>query len=248
MTGIPMPGRRVGRGAWVLLAAALMGLAAAPGPARADWWGFGMGGFNTVPSPTTFINDHSLINAANATRGPVQNNVYAGNPNAYINRVRDNGIIPRFDVTRRVPTTSSPSYVSPGERTVAQAASPKPAADPANAKGARAPDPLPSFFDASLRLVWPSDAPVLGELQQKRDVSDDQSRVVLSELKSKGAATIASIALSRQKLLDYGRPALRMMRETTTPRVADLFNVFLLNLYDSLAQAGNPDGPPPFTR
>ena len=44
---------------------------------------------------------------------------------------------------------------------------------------------------------------------------------------------------ARQKLLDYGRPALKYVRTHETPRVADSFHGFLLMLYDSLAQAVN---------
>ena len=45
---------------------------------------------------------------------------------------------------------------------------------------------------------------------------------------------------ARQKLLDYGRPALQYVRTHETARVADSFHGFLLMLYDSLAQAANP--------
>ena len=42
---------------------------------------------------------------------------------------------------------------------------------------------------------------------------------------------------ARQKLLDYGQPALSDIRSHSTPRVAEAFHLFLLTLYDSLAQA-----------
>ena len=42
---------------------------------------------------------------------------------------------------------------------------------------------------------------------------------------------------ARSKLVEYGRPALQYIRENSTPRVADTFHLFLLSLYDSLAQA-----------
>jgi hypothetical protein len=45
------------------------------------------------------------------------------------------------------------------------------------------------------------------------------------------------VAEARQKLLDYGRPALHYVKAHETPRVADSFHGFLLSLYDSLAQA-----------
>jgi hypothetical protein len=72
---------------------------------------------------------------------------------------------------------------------------------------------------------------------------------VLDETKQNGAASIASVADARQKLLDYGRPALQEVRTNNTPRVSDTFHLFLLSLYEALAQAaGSPEaplGPPP---
>ena len=92
------------------------------------------------------------------------------------------------------------------------------------------------------RLVWPKDAPVAGDLQQKRDLTDERCLLVLKELQGQGAATIASVTKSRQRLLGYGQPASQVVRASTTPRVADGFHVFLMELYDSLAQAANPTG------
>ena len=100
----------------ILLGAALVGLRS--NEARGQWGGFG--GFNYVSQPTEFLNQQSMMNAARAS-GPVSNNVYAGNPNAYINHVRDNGFIPTYDVARRVPTSPRPTRtVSPGEQTLAR--------------------------------------------------------------------------------------------------------------------------------
>ena len=73
-------------------------------------WGMGFGLFSTVPSPTQFINDHALTRAAAGQKLPSRN-VYANNPNSYINRIRDNGFSshsgidsrrsPGFEVDRR---------------------------------------------------------------------------------------------------------------------------------------------------
>jgi hypothetical protein len=193
------------------------------------WGGFGIGGFNYVPSPGDFLNAHALSNAARAGRPP-SNNVYAGNPNSYLNRIRDNGFVPSYDITRRVPPAQRAPRVSPGER----AAAAQPAAI------ARPVVPLPTFFDSTRRLVWPSDAPVGGELQQKRDVSDESSRVVLGELEAQGRATVGSVTDSRLKLIAYGQPALQEIRTAGTARVADAFHLFMLSLYESLGQAASP--------
>ena len=40
-----------------------------------------------------------------------------------------------------------------------------------------------------------------------------------------------------------GGPALQYVRTHETPRVADTFHLFLLSLYESLAQAVNPQAP-----
>ena len=185
-------------------------------------------GFRTVPSPTDFLNQHALINAQRAS-GPTSNNVYAGNPNSYVNRVRDNGFTPSYNVQRRRSSTAAP--VSLGASSRAQAPVPPAAAATRNAPT------LASYFDEQLRLVWPADAPVSGDLKPKRDASDKASLAVLTEVGKQGRASVAAATDARQKLLDYGRPALQEIRETATPVVADTFHAFMLSLYDSLKQA-----------
>ena len=100
--------------------------------------------------------------------------------------------------------------------------------------------PIGSFFNASRMLVWPSDAPVAGDLIVKRDISDQACLEVADLVDKHGSAPITTVTSTRQKLLDYGQPALHFMRTHTTPRVAETFHLFLLSLYESLAQAANP--------
>ncbi len=99
--------------------------------------------------------------------------------------------------------------------------------------------PLTSFYNDKGQLVWPGDAPTAGDLKEKREAFEKACRAVLDEVKKNGVASIASVTEARQKLLDYGRPALKYLRTHETPRVADSFHGFLLMLYDSLAQAAN---------
>jgi hypothetical protein len=102
--------------------------------------------------------------------------------------------------------------------------------------------PLSSFFNQQDQLVWPADAPMVEGLDQKRAASDQAARAVLDEIRMNGVAAVATVTEARRKLLDYGRPALHSLRTHETARVADSFHVFLLELYDSLAQAAYPTG------
>jgi hypothetical protein len=192
-------------------------------------WGWGMMG--QVPSPTGFLNQHALIAAGRGPQGPSRT-PYANNPNAYFNRIRDNGFVSHYDARRRRPPTyRAESLASLGNT------------DRAETQPAAAPDPvLPigHFFDASKKFVWPGDSPIQGDLSAKRDASDQAMMSVFAETKEGRAASIASVADARQKLLDYGRPALKEIRAQATPPVADGFHRFLLSVYDSLEQASSP--------
>ena len=196
--------------------------------------GYGFG-FNYQPPEIGFINQKSLLNASQATMGPVQNNAYANNPNSYFNHLHDDGLLDRYDVgTRRSieasvgrysdgpPPSRTPPPTSPG---VAAAPPPPP------------PLPLSGFFDRYQKLVWPDFSPTFGPLATARTTSDQASLAVFNEYNICGLALVSTVTDARSKLLDYGRPALKYVRENTTPRVADGFHLFLLSLYESLAQA-----------
>lgn len=207
----------------------------------------GMGLFlpwNNVPSPTNFVNDWALQNAARGGRRPPSNNVYANNPNSYVNRIRDNGFVTQYDARGRSPGRRRPAS-PPASLGQAPPSTPAPAPAPADAKPAasRPSLPLASFFDAAGKLVWPADSPVEGDLKAKRDVSDQAVVNVRREVDAQGWAPIAMAAEARQKLLDYGRPALQEIREDSTPRIAEAFHEFLLSLYDSLSAATIPPAP-----
>jgi hypothetical protein len=220
----------------VLAAAGAFGFHA--GRAEAQWgMGFGggmygFGGFSNVPQPVTFLNSVAL-SQMNHVRGPRGTNPYAGNPNSYFNHVRDNGFVDQYSPYRREPSYSqSPSpaqarRMTPTAMTVAHS---KPVV------------PLASFYNAQNQLVWPGDAPTTDSLKEKRTIVDQASLAVLDEAKKNGVASVAAVTEARQKLLDYGRPALHYVRSHETARLADTFHVFLLELYDSLAQAATPSG------
>jgi hypothetical protein len=209
-------------------------VATMPGRARADWgmgMGMGWGMFGVGPSASTsFLNQHAATRAAAGGFGRRTNNVYAGNSNAYFNRIRDNGFVSHYDARRR----RSPSY-QPERRT--SLANATPAQPTATAPQPEAIEPLRRFFDASLKLVWPHDSPIDGDFREKREISDQASLAVLKETKQHGVATITSATEARQKLVEYGRPALKQLRAAATPPIADSFHRFILSLYDSLEAA-----------
>ncbi len=100
--------------------------------------------------------------------------------------------------------------------------------------------PLVGFFDEYGKLIWPSDAPLSGDLKTKRDASDKASGEVLSQVKARGSAPLGMVTDARNLLLDYGRPALKIVRDKQTPVLAESFHVFLNALYESLGQAAQP--------
>lgn len=100
--------------------------------------------------------------------------------------------------------------------------------------------PIVSFFDRYERLVWPADAPVAGDLQAKRDTSDKASKVVMEDVKARGFSSLGTVTDARDKLLDYGRPALKSIRETSSHVIAENFHAFLMSLYESLGQSATP--------
>jgi hypothetical protein len=219
-----------------LFAAALALGFGTPRRAEAQWGGafggWGWGGFSQVPKPESFLNSKALIDASRDTHIPSRD-VYANNPNSYINHIRDNGFVERYDVARREPShfryTPAPGQSSPGMTPTAMTASqPMPLL------------PLASFYDPKGQIVWPADSPVAGDLKEKRTVFDQASQLALAETTKSGVASVAAVSDARQKLLDYGRPALQYVRTHETPRIADGFHLFLLSLYQSLAQAVNP--------
>ena len=216
--------------------------------------GFGgmgvIGGFNYVPSPTDFVNSHSLLRAGSAGP-PSSNNVYAGNPNAYINRIRDNGFVPHsgivdrrsvgYQASRMQLDSQGQAINNRPQTAVASSASASAAAAAAAAAATRRSIvPIGSFFDASRILVWPSDSPVEGDLITKRDTSDQACLVVADLVEKFRSAPITTVTTARSRLLDYGQPALQFIRSHSTPRIADSFHQFLLSLYDSLEAAANP--------
>ena len=198
--------------------------------------GMGMGGFHYASSPTDYLNQRARLNTARPGAPATQGSI-AGNPNAYYNKVRDDGSVPHYD--RRFgqpPTERSQHPGSLGDQVNRQ-----PAVDSTEASSRPTQViPLRNFFDASQKLVWPGEAPAEAGLKEKREIFERASLAVLEESRQQGAASIATVTAARQKLLDYGRPALQQVRASSNAQVADTFHHFLLSLYESLARSAAP--------
>ena len=246
----PVPPARSGRN-WrapvampaqvLLLAAAVLWLGA---PARAQWgfgYGFGMGGQWGNQMATQNINNRSAAAASYAysirQNLPGTGNVYANNPNSYINNIRDASFSERFDPSTRR-TIEGQAARRPTSSSRASGTTPNPGTTPTPAAAASSILPLIQFFSASGVLVWPSEAPVDGMLGDQKTQADTAARAVLQEVKAQGFAPVGLVATARAKLVDYGTPALSYLGEHTTPAVVDTFHRFLLSLYDSLGAAG----------
>ncbi len=193
----------------------------------------GMGWLQSGPQTRELFVSKALVDAGRDTHIPSRN-AYANNPNSYINHIRDNGFVERYDVARRDP--SYYRYAAQPSRSQSTTTTPTAMTVPQQAPSL----PLASFYNPEGHIVWPADAPTAGDLQEKRSAFDQASHNVLEELKKSNVASIATVTDARQKLLDYGRPGLQYVRAHETPRVADTYHLFLLSLYESLAQAVNP--------
>jgi hypothetical protein len=200
------------------------------------WGGFGWGlGFNSVPKPESFLYQKAITDSMRDTHIPTRD-AYANNPNSYINHVRDNGFVDRYDVERREAAEYRRAARRIGNAAAIQTAMTVPNQVPML--------PLSSFYNPQSELVWPGDAPTAGDLKEKRDLFDRASQEVLAETRKNGVASVAAVTDARQKLLDYGRPGLQYVRTHATARIADSYHLFLLSLYESLAQAVNPAASP----
>jgi hypothetical protein len=216
----------------VVMAASLQG-----GRAEAQIGFFGPGFFtNPLDSSATVnaINQRSQLNAqaAIAQRQNIQPRVPVRRRDVeFVDRI---GIDSRSSMESRAARRYSPTRVATATPAPVQPR-PTPPAPPA------APIiPLSGFFNASRVLVWPADAPTDEGLGEKRDTSDKACLVVYDEVTASKIASISSVTKARDLLLDYGRPALDRLRHVATTQVADTFHLFLLSLYESLAQAANP--------
>lgn len=219
--------RRPRRG--LIGAAVLLGwLAPTPAPAQIGygWW---FGGYQT-PASVTSLNDRAMARTQAALAARPQALRAPGRSG------RDTTFFERYDfetrrgmearVSRRASRPSPPAPTAPAPAPVA--------ADPTPRRHVVA---LATLFNAQDEVLWPPAAPVEGSLQAKRTTSDAASLSVLKETRSRGVAKVASVAEARVRLLDYGRPALELVRGGGNVETEEAFHAFLLSLYDSLGAA-----------
>ena len=181
--------------------------------------GMGMGGFHYASSPTDYLNQRARLNAARGS-APANQGSIAGNPNAYYNKVRDDGLVPHHDRRVSQPPTERPQHPGlSGDHVNRQ-----PAVD-STATSSRSKQliPLSNFFDAAEKLVWPGEASSEVGLKEKREIFERASLAVLKESRQNGVASNATVTAARQKLLDYGRPALQQVRASSMPRLPTRF-------------------------
>ena len=200
--------------------------------------GFGFGYNQNAYRDVNFLNSRSLVNAsiAGANRPqPVQAPVFP---------VRDESIYDRYDTQTREammnrvardPAAEMSTVVPGGTLPPPRSSSPRPKA-PAGPSEPTTVN-LANYFDKDQHLVWPSMSPITGDFGKKQEVADLATLAVLNEYNMKGLARVSTVTDARQKLLDYGRPALQYVREHSTPALSDTFHVFLLSLYGNLGNA-----------
>jgi hypothetical protein len=230
----------------VLAPLAMAGRAEAQYGGYGGFGGFGYGfGYNqNAYSDVNYLNSRSLINASAAA---------ANRPQALTApqfQVRDESVYDKYDLGTRESMinrvardpgremgTADPS----GTLALAPSARPKPRAPATPTEPASV--HLAGFFNKDHQLLWPGISPISGDFGKKQATADLAVLAVLNEYDMKGLARLSTVTDARQKLLDYGRPALQYVREQSTPALADSFHVFLLSLYGNLGAAATVPKP-----
>jgi hypothetical protein len=230
-----------------MLAAAL-GLLASGGRAEAQYggfggfggWGLGLGYNQNAYTDVNYLNSraNTLAGIAGAhTPQPLQAPQY---------QTRDDGFYDKYDMATRESMINRVARDPSGEMGTADpsgvlvtAPAPRRISTPKAQSGPSEPTTvkLANFFNKDQQLVWPSVSPISGDLGKKQEAADLAALAVLNEYDMKGLARLSTVTDARQKLLDYGRPALQYVRDNSTPALADSFHVFLLSLYGNLGNA-----------
>jgi hypothetical protein len=194
--------------------------------------GFGWGLGYQTPASVNFLNDHAIARVGSVAARQPQNLT------APIPVSRDVDFFNRYDAATRQAMEDRVARNPRGTITRPAPALPITLAD--SPSPARQIPPLSSFFNKMRQIVWPADAPTHADLAEKRAASDAKTLEFFNEFEMRGFGMVATATEARSKLLDYGRPALRSMRENSTTAVSDAFHSFLLSLYDSIEESTKP--------
>ena len=206
-------------------------LSASASPSQAQFgYGFGMG-FENPQISTNFVNQWSLQNAAAAAANRPLNRT------APKHQPPDTGFKQRYDVATREAMVNRAARNPRREMGTVNPAAPRPTTAPVAEPQPRPVVRLANYFDRDRMLVWPIDAPITAGMGEKRRIADQAILAVLNQYELEGLAHLSSVTEARQKLLDYGRPALDFARNQKTPAIADAFHAFLLSLYTNVGLA-----------
>jgi hypothetical protein len=227
-----------------LLIIIILSTSASRSEAQFGYGGFGFGfGFQNDRTDINFLNTWALQNGAAAAAERPRNLVAPFQP-------RDVGFFERYDLAtheaminrvarnptnelRRLNPNRTPSPAPVTQAPVTPTPAPRPEVKPEPRPVVR----LADFFGPDRKLVWPIDAPISAGMGEKRRIADQAILAVLNEYQLEGLAHLSNVTEARQRLLDYGRPALDYVRNQMTPAVADSFHSFLLSLYSNIGLA-----------
>lgn len=191
-------------------------------------FGYGLGyNFHYTPPSVSFLNQHSLVTTQAAAASKPQALVA---PDDDYGRSRPPALPPFSD---KYNVESRKQYLE-DRYALRQEGEAPPGPAPAPARRVH---PIASFFARDGKLVWPVDAPTYNDLEPKRAAADKAALEVLNETANGQAASVAAVTDARNKLLDYGRPALAYARTRESAQAADALHGFLLTLYDSLGRS-----------
>jgi len=208
-------------------------------------FGFGWGYNQNAYSDVNYLNSraNTLAGIAGAhTPQPLQAPQY---------QTRDDGFYDKYDLAtresmiNRVARNPSAEMGTADPSGATRTPTPRPASTARASTGPSEPTTcsLANYFNKDQQLIWPSSAPISGDLGKKQETADLAALAVLNEYELRGLARVSTVTDARQKLLDYGRPALQQVREQSTPALADTFHVFLLSLYGNLGTAATSPRP-----
>lgn len=233
----------------VLVAAST--LMAAPGHAQFGGYGFGWGMMQFRPQSVEMLDANANIRASAAFAARQgQSLTDPGGRFAY--RQQQIDLQNRYDFNSRqsfntrLGRPANSRGTPTGIQGVASVPAQPSATSPPSQSAPAAPPsrPITAFLNAMSQVVWPADSPTEGDLGLKRKISDESTVVVARQFTQNGGASLTSIAEARKHLIDYGQPALQVIRQTSSPAVADTFHNFLLSLYRSLADSAKTSAPP----